>query len=167
MTIRPFSAVVCPGGLSVCGGATRKYLWVRTNDGCCWGCPQCGVWTGLGLLWVCCWSSGGGRVRRCRRVCSTSGTRLPPNRRRHRGCVCWPRDLCDPQLAGRAPPGSFAPAFHGCGPMMGAVVVVRNADHHRVGLVKADESAVFGGCLPRWKIAGVNFCDTASDMVRG
>ena len=33
--------------------------------------------------------------------------------------------------------------------------------------VSVDERAVFGRCLPRWEIAGVNFCETASYMVRG
>ena len=33
--------------------------------------------------------------------------------------------------------------------------------------VNVDEPAVFGDCLPRWDIAGVNFCETASYMVRG
>ena len=30
-----------------------------------------------------------------------------------------------------------------------------------------DERAVFGDCLPRWEIAGVNFYETASYIVRG
>ena len=128
--------------------------WVCTNHGCIWGCPQCGVWTVPGLLWVRCWSSGGGRVCRCSRAYSTSGTRLSPHRRRHRGCVCWPRNLYGRSLAGRGPPGGSAPGFswvcandgchcgcpqcgvwpgHGigwCAPMMGAGAVVRNAELH-------------------------------------
>ena len=108
---------------------------------------------------------------------STSGTRLSPYCRRHRGCACWPRDLCGP-VTGRALPGGVAPVVPQCGgwpgrgiggraPIVGALVVVRNADVHRAGLVKADESAVFGGCLPRWEIAGVNSYETASHVVRG
>ena len=48
---------------------------------------------GPGVSWLRWWSSSGGRVHRCARVYSTTGTRLPPRRRRHGGCVCWPRDL--------------------------------------------------------------------------
>ena len=33
--------------------------------------------------------------------------------------------------------------------------------------VNVDGPAIFGRCLPRWEIAGVNFCETASYMVRG
>ena len=33
--------------------------------------------------------------------------------------------------------------------------------------VNGDDPAVFGDCLPRWEIAGVNFCETASYMVLG
>ena len=51
--------------------------------------------------------------------------------------------------------------------MMGATVVVRNTDHHRVGFVTVDERAAFGRCLPRWEIAGVNFYEKASYVVRG
>ena len=32
--------------------------------------------------------------------------------------------------------------------------------------VNVDGPAVFDGCLSRWEIAGVNFCETASYMVR-
>ena len=30
-----------------------------------------------------------------------------------------------------------------------------------------DDPAILGRCLPRWEIAGVNFCETASYMVLG
>ena len=33
--------------------------------------------------------------------------------------------------------------------------------------VNVDGPAVLGCCLPRWDIAGVNFCETASYVVRG
>lgn len=33
--------------------------------------------------------------------------------------------------------------------------------------VNVDEQAVFGRCLPRWGIAGVNFYETARQMIRG
>ena len=85
--------------------------WVCTNDGCIWGCPQCGVGPGPRFLWVRCWSSSGGRVRRCMRAYSTSGTRLS-SRSRHRRC-CWPRNLCGPSLTGRGPPGGSAGVFMG------------------------------------------------------
>ena len=94
---------------------TPRGLWVGTNDGWCFCSPHCGVWSGLGLLWVCCWSSGGGRVHWCMRGYSTSGTRLSPYCRRHRGCACWPRDLCGPHLTGHAPPGGVAPVVPQCG----------------------------------------------------
>ncbi len=35
------------------------------------------------------------------------------------------------------------------------------------GFVSVDERAVFGRCLPRWENSGVNFCETASYVVRG
>ena len=132
------------------GGAGLS--WVSANDGCRRGCPQCGVGPGPRFSWVRCWSSSGGRVRRCTRAYSTSGTRLSP-RSRHRRC-CWPRNLCGPSLTGRVPPGDFAPGIswvsandgcrrgcpqsgvrpgHGigwCAPIMGAGVVVRNAELH-------------------------------------
>ena len=92
--------------------------WVCANDGWCFCCPHCGVWSGLGLLWVCCWSSSGGRVHRCMRAYSTSGTRLPPHSRRPAG---WIRPGC-PQCGVR--PGH---GIGGCAPIVGAGVVVRNA----------------------------------------
>ena len=75
--------------------------------------------------------------------------------------------LMGPSLAGRALPGGFAPGFHGCAPMMGGAVVVRNAESGGAVLVEVDERAVFGCCSPRWEIAGVNFYETASHVVRG
>ena len=62
---------------------------------------------------------------------------------------------------------SCTPGFRGCAPMMGATVVVRNADLRRAGFVTVDERAAFGRCLPRWEIAGVNFYEKASYVVRG
>ena len=91
------------------GGAGLS--WVRTNHGCIWGCPQCGVGPGPRFSWVRCWSSSGGRVCRCTRAYSTSGTRLSP-RSRHRRCCC-PRDLWGPSMTGRDPPGGSAWGFMG------------------------------------------------------
>ena len=75
--------------------------------------------------------------------------------------------------------------------MMGAGVIVRNAEFGPVPgfvgvdpplvfpwlsamrscagavFVNVDGPPVFGGCLPRWEIAGVNFYETASHVVRG
>ena len=105
--------------------------WVDTNGGLGPGCPQCGVWlgpgirervpivggvglvvrnaesvSGPGLSCVGCWSSGGGRVHRCARVYSTTGTRLPPrSNSSSRQLVLPPRPVCAPLLTGRAPPG--------------------------------------------------------------
>ena len=136
--------------------ARVRNWWVRTNHGCIWGCPQCGVGPGPRFSWVRCWSSSGGRVRRCTRAYSTSGTRLSPHCRRHRGCVCCPRNLCGPSLAGRVPPGDFAAGIswvcandgcrrgcpqcgvrpgHGigwCAPIVGVYGVVRNAESEPV-----------------------------------
>ena len=35
------------------------------------------------------------------------------------------------------------------------------------GFVNVDGPAFFGCCLPRWENSGVNFCETASYVVRG
>ena len=89
--------------------------WVSAHCWCRPGCPQCGVWAGPGVLWVRCWSSSGGRVHRCTRAYSTSATRLSPHSRRHRGCACWPRDLCGP-LVGRSRPARWCrPGYPQCG----------------------------------------------------
>ena len=119
--------LLVPPWLSAMRSVARvRNWWVCTNDGCIWGCPQGGVGPGPRFSWVRCWSSSGGRVCRCMRAYSTSGTRLS-SRSTHRRCCC-PRNLCGPSLTGRVPPGGSAWGFHGCAPMMGAVVVVRNAE---------------------------------------
>ena len=63
-------------------------------------------------------------------------------------------------------------AVRGCIPMMGPALVVRNAEFGGAGLlsvvlVSVDERVAFGRCLPRWENSGVNFCETASYVVRG
>ena len=124
--------------------------WVRTNDGCRRGCPQCGVWPGCGIGGCAPMMGGGGVVRK-----AESGPASC-----FRGCVVGRvvevefvgvcgrtrRPVLDFRPAVRivvaaVPATSVAPSwqvasrrvisprgFPGCAPMMGAVVVVRNAE---------------------------------------
>ena len=126
--------------------------WVQTNDGCRRGCPQCGVWPGCGIggcapmmgasgvvrnaesepVSGCC-GCVVGRVVEVEFVGVCGRTRRPVlDFRPAVGIVvaAVPATYVAPrwQVASRrviSPRG-----FHGCAPMMGAGVVVRNAELH-------------------------------------
>ena len=68
-----------------------------------------------------CWSSSGGRAQRCARVYSTSATRLPTHRRRHRGRACCPRDLYVPPGDRSRPTGWQRPELSWGAPMVGGI----------------------------------------------
>ena len=179
MTVQLFSAAVCPGGKTAALTFTRPPAtwfvgkhrllvqaqlsamrsvapiyssWVRTNDGCGCGCPQCGVWPGCGIGGCAPMMGASGVVRN-----AESGP--APG---FRGCVVGRvvevesvgvrgrtrRPVLDFRRTGgvivaacAGPATSVAPSwkvasrrvisprgFHGCAPMMGAVAVVRNAE---------------------------------------